>query len=104
MTMPRLTCRFLSAAILKKHCPPAVPHLPYSPDLNPTNLFMFSKLKHALKGCCFHTIEKKGEIQDNGPRGLSGIQESVFQKSFKKRSLIGNSVLKVEGIYLGNCA
>jgi hypothetical protein len=48
------------------------------------------RLKTALKGHCFQTIE---EIQDNCIRELHAITESAFQE-------VGNGVLPVEGTTL----
>jgi transposase len=47
---------------LAEHQTTIVPHPPYSPDLAPTDVFLFPKLKATLKGRRFQTIE---EIQEN---------------------------------------
>jgi hypothetical protein len=50
---------------------------PYSPDLAPTDFFLFPKLKTTLKGCRFQTIE---EIQEKAMREVRAITESAFQE------------------------
>ena len=58
-----------------------VPHPPYSPDLAPTNFFLFPKLKITLKGRRFEIIE---EIRGNAIRELRAITESAFQEAFQQ--------------------
>jgi len=58
-----------------------VPHSPYSPDLAPVEFFLFLKLKTALKGRRFQTIE---EIKENAIRELHAVTESVFQETFQQ--------------------
>ena len=64
-----------------KNQTPVVPHPPYSPDLAPTDFFLFPKLKTTLKGRGFQTIE---EIQENAIRELRAITESAFQEEFQQ--------------------
>jgi len=40
-----------------------VPHPPYSPDIAPSDFFLFSKLKMKLKGRRFQTEEIQAESQ-----------------------------------------
>jgi hypothetical protein len=43
-----------------------IPHPPYSPDLAPCDIFLFSKMKLKLKGRRFDAIEEiKAESQDS---------------------------------------
>ena len=58
-----------------------MPHPPHSPDLAPTDLFLFPKLKTTLKGPRSQTIE---EIQENAIRELLDITESSFQEAFQQ--------------------
>jgi hypothetical protein len=58
-----------------------VPHPPHSPDLAPTDFFLFPKTKTNLKGRRFQTIE---EIQENATRKPRAITESEFQEAFKQ--------------------
>ena len=64
---------------LTKHQTSVVPHPPYSPELNPADFFLFSKLKTTLKGRRFQTIE---EIRKNAIRELRAITEIAFQEAF----------------------
>ena len=62
-----------------------VPQPPYPPDLTPCDFWLFPKLKTALRGHCFDTIE---EIQAESQKALKAIPEIEFNKCFddwKKR-------------------
>jgi hypothetical protein len=58
-----------------------VPHPPYSQGLASADSFLFPKLKTALKGRRFQTIE---EIQKNAIRELHAITASAFQEGFQQ--------------------
>ena len=66
--------------ILGKHKTVNMSQPPYSPDLAPADFFLFSKLKTAMKGKRFATIE---EIKEKSKQELLGIQKSAFQKCFE---------------------
>jgi len=72
---------FLVRSYLAKHQTSVVPHPPYSLDLAPADFFLFPRLKTALKGRHFQTIE---EIQENAIRELRAITESAFQEAFQQ--------------------
>ena len=57
-----------------------VPHPPYSPDLAPSDFFLFPKLKMKLKGRRFQTVE---EIQAESQAVLNTLRENDFQECFK---------------------
>jgi len=57
-----------------------VPHPPYSPDLAPSDFFLFPKLKKKLKGRRFQTEEIQAESQ----AVLNTLRENAFQECFKK--------------------
>jgi len=57
-----------------------VPQPPYSPDLAPSNFFLFPKLKMKFKGRRFHTLE---EIPAESQSVLNTLQENDFQECFK---------------------
>jgi histone-lysine N-methyltransferase SETMAR len=65
---------------LAKHQTSAVPHPPYSPDLTPADLSLFSEFKTTLKGRRFQTTE---EIQEHAIRELRAITYSAFQEAFQ---------------------
>jgi len=72
----------LIRSYLAKHQTSVVPHPPNSPDLAPTDFFLFPKLKTTLKGRLFEAIK---EIQENAIRELRAITESAFQEAFQQR-------------------
>ena len=53
---------------------------PYSPDIAPSDFWMFPKLKMALKGKRFDDIET---IQSNATRDLKASLKSAFEDCFK---------------------
>jgi hypothetical protein len=57
-------------------------HPPCSPDLAPADLFLFPKLKTALKGRSYLIIE---EIKKNAIRELHAFTESALQEAFQQR-------------------
>ena len=57
-----------------------VPHPPYSPDLAPSDFFLFPKLKMKLKGRRFQTLE---EIQAEPQAVLNTLRENDFQECLK---------------------
>ena len=44
--------------MLQKLGPEILPHLPYSPDLSPTDYHLFKHLNNSLKGKCFHNQQE----------------------------------------------
>jgi len=56
-----------------------VPHPPYSPDLAPSDFFLFPKLKMKLMGQRFQTEEIQAESQ----AVLNTLRENDFHKCFK---------------------
>jgi hypothetical protein len=58
-----------------------IPYPPYSPDLAPSDFFLFPKMKLKLKGRRFDTIE---EIQAESQRVLDTVTEKEFQEAFQK--------------------
>jgi len=57
-----------------------VPHPPYSPDLAPSDFFLFPKLKMKLKERRFQMVE---EIQAESQAVLNTLRENDFQECFK---------------------
>ena len=56
-----------------------VPHPPYSPDLGPSDFFLFPKLKMKLKVRRFQTEEIKAESQ----AVVNTLRGKYFQECFK---------------------
>jgi len=57
-----------------------VPQPPYSPDLAPADVFLFTKLKSTPKGRRFQTVE---EIKENSLQDLRAIPQNTFQDAFQ---------------------
>ena len=57
-----------------------VPHPPYSPNLAPSDFFLFPKLKMKHKGRRFQTLE---EIQVESQAVLNTLRDNDFQECFK---------------------
>jgi len=73
-----------------------VPHLPYSPDLAPSDLFFFPKLKMKLKGRIFQTLE---EIHAESQAVLNTLRENDFQECFKNCQRLCDRCQASEGDY-----
>ena len=86
----------LIRSYLAKHQTSVVPHPPYSPDLAPADFFLFPKLKTALKGRRFQTIE---EIRENAIRELGAITESAFQEAFQQWKKCWELCIAIRGDY-----
>ena len=64
-------------------------HLPYSPDLTPSDFFLFPQMKKVLKGQCFAVEEVKQTNKQNG-KSTKRHQNRQAQKLFwavEKKSL-----------------
>jgi hypothetical protein len=57
-----------------------VEHAPYSPDLAPSDFFLFPRIKNTLKGEHFDDID---EIKSNTAIALNGISENDFHTCFQ---------------------
>jgi hypothetical protein len=64
---------------LAKHYITQVCQPPYSPDLAPCDLWLYSKLKMPLKGRRFQTANK---IKENATRQLMAILKNEFSDCF----------------------
>jgi transposase len=54
------------------------PHPPYSPDIAPSDFFLFGYLKHELRGSCFHIVEEllagvRALLSQISPETLLGV-------------------------------
>jgi len=64
---------------------PVLEHAPYSPDLAPCDFFLFPKIKSALKGIRFESME---EVKRKSAKLLNALTKEDFQHCFdqwKKR-------------------
>jgi histone-lysine N-methyltransferase SETMAR len=55
-------------------------HPPYSPDLSPSDCFLFPKIKVVLKGRHFDDIV---DIRNNTTAALKAIPQNQFQNCFE---------------------
>jgi transposase len=73
-----------------------MPHPPYSPDLAPSDFFLFPKMKLKLKGRRFVTIE---QIQAESQRVFDSLTEKDFQETFQKWRSLWDRCLHAGGNY-----
>jgi len=73
-----------------------IPHLPYSPDLAPCELFLFPKVKLRMKGRRFDTTD---EIQKELQRVLDTIPKSDIQGCFQAWQKRWDSCIPAKGEY-----
>jgi len=73
-----------------------MPQPPYSPDLAPSDFFLFPKAKSALKGHNFETTE---DIQTSVTQALNNIPQAVFQESYKQWQHRWKTYVQVQGMY-----
>ena len=57
-----------------------LPHPPYSPDLAPSDFFLFSKLKEHLKGVYFNDTNEASKQQKHGSQNGQQITSKMGQK------------------------
>jgi hypothetical protein len=80
---------------LAKHQMAVIPHPPYSPDLAPSDFFLFIKMKLKLQGRRFNTNE---EIQAESQIVLDILTEKDFRKRSKNEGDSGTGVYMRGGI------
>jgi transposase len=73
-----------------------VEHAPYSPDLAPSDFFLFPRIKIMLKGEHFDDID---DIKSNTTITLNGISENDFQACFQSRKTCMQRRVHAEGDY-----
>ena len=64
---------------LIKHGMTPVPHPPYSPDLTPSDFFLFPQMKRVLKGKSFTNVK---EMKQKMAEALKGIEVDEFKNCF----------------------
>jgi transposase len=87
---------FLVRNFLVRNRTTVVPQPPYSPDSAPVDLFLFPKLKSALKGHPFNTFD---DIQKKSKKGLFTILKEAFQKVFQSWQKRWERCVASEGNY-----
>ena len=89
-----------NAAIVKKFLAnrnvAVLHHPPYSPDLAPSDYFLFRRFKFPLKGRHFQTVE---EIQCAVTRELNNISKIAFLEGMKKFKERSNRCIDQGGMY-----
>ena len=71
-------------------------HPPYSPDLSPSDYFLFPKLKLPLKGCLFEDVQY---IQSAVTLSLRAIPQEDMQRSFQSLLDRATRCIDAEGMY-----
>ncbi|VVC34980.1 Hypothetical protein CINCED_3A014989, partial [Cinara cedri] len=75
----------VAKAVANKSGTPVLEHASYSPDLAPCNFYLFPKIKSALKGIRFESME---EVKQKSAELLNDLTKSDFQhclEQWKKR-------------------
>jgi hypothetical protein len=73
-----------------------LPHLPYSPDLAPCDIFLFPKMKLQLRGRRFDRVK---EIQQESQYVLGMLQKQDFQHVFQQWQRRWNRCVAAQGDY-----
>jgi hypothetical protein len=81
MTKLQLTRLSLSSSFWPKILITEMEHPSYSPDLAPSDFWLFPKIKSALKGRRFQDTE---DIKKNVTMALKAIPQQKFQKCFQQ--------------------
>ena len=74
-----------------------VPHPPYSPDLAPSDFWLFPKLKEKLRGCRYETIE---EMKEAVTKIIDTLTQEDFHGAFQKLLERYNKCIAAGGDYL----
>jgi hypothetical protein len=84
---------------LAKNNIPIVPHPPYSPDLAPSDFWLFPMLKVGLRGRRFATVE---DIKGNDDARLRAIKQD-FHQCYNLIDRWNKCVRADEKYFEGNC-
>jgi len=71
-------------------------HAAYSPDLTPSDFFLFQKIKEILKGRQFDDID---DIRNNTTAALKAIPQNQFQNCFEGRTRRWHRCIASQGEY-----
>ncbi|PNF14435.1 hypothetical protein B7P43_G01681 [Cryptotermes secundus] len=69
---------------------------PYSPDLPPSDSFLFPRMKRSLKGKRFRDVD---EIKENTLKALNSIQPQEFQHCFEQWQKRWDKCINAHGQY-----
>lgn len=92
---PVHTC-FAVTQILARNKVATLPQPPYSPDLAPSDFFLFPRMKKDLKGKRFGTI---AAVQAASTKVLNNIQVEEFQEAFRQWKTRWQRCVDSEGNY-----
>ena len=76
---------------------PVLEHAPYSPDLAPCDFYLFPKIKSALKGTRFESME---EVKRKSAELLNGLTKTDFQHCFEQWKKRMKRCVEREGEYI----
>ncbi|GFS77214.1 protein GVQW3 [Trichonephila clavipes] len=82
---------------LAKHSIPVLEHPPYSPDLAPCDFYLFPKVKSALKGTRFESVEA---VKEKAARVLKELTKDDFQHCFQQWKIRMERCRDREGLYI----
>ena len=82
---------------LAKYSIPVLDHPPYSPDLAPCDFYLFPKVKSALKGTRFESIEA---VKKRAARVLKELTEEDFQHCFEQWKIRMERCRDRGGVYI----
>ena len=72
-------------------------HPPYSPDLTPSDFFLFLWVKKVLKGKCFADVE---EVKQKLAESLKGIKINEYKNCFEQWKKCLDKCIASNGEYL----
>jgi histone-lysine N-methyltransferase SETMAR len=90
------SCKFLRIFFYPKRNVTAFYHPTYSPDLSPSDYFLFPKLKMKLKGLHFADVVK---IQEAITDELNKVQKEEFSTAFQKPHDRAKAYMYASGAY-----
>ncbi|GFS71034.1 FLJ37770-like protein [Trichonephila clavipes] len=76
---------------------PVLEHPPYSPDLAPCDFYLFPKVKSALKGTRFESVEA---VKEKAARVLKELTKDDFQHCFQQWKIRMERCRDREGVYI----
>ncbi|GFX06033.1 putative mariner transposase [Trichonephila clavipes] len=98
---PRQCARAHSALSVKRFLAklniPVLEHPPYSPDLAPGDFYLFPKVKPALKGTRFESVEA---VKEKEARVLKELTKDDFQHCFPQWKIRMEHCRDREGVYI----
>ena len=93
-TMPHLTNRELQANYQGSEL---LPHPPYSPDLAPSDFYLFPNMKKHLRGRVFSSDD---DVKSAGNGVFASIDKSLFLVSLQSLEKRWNKCIAISGDYV----